>query len=570
MKKWHPNPYFERENFQSLNGFWDFAYADDETFLKEFKTQIRVPFAPETSLSGIKKTKAKSSLLHYRRSLVFPSSLLHKKILLHFLAVDQIADIYWNRRHVFHHEGGYLPFFVPLEVEKSINEIYVIVRDDIDDPSFMRGKQSKRPGGIFYQETSGIWQDVYYEVVPDDGYVTSFQLSPIYEKKSLKVNVAFEGKINSLKISIYHDGEFLFQNEFATDEALIDFRDFFHEWSTDDPYLYEVLIEANDDKFKTIFGFRKIEILVRKDGKKVFALNGKPLLLRGLLDQGYWSDGGMTPPSQEALIFDIKYAKEAGFNLLRKHIKIEHPRFYYYCDLMGILVMQDFVNSGSQYSKMATMVAPFLGFNLSDHNNKKLGRGSLKSRSRFESDMEKTIDYLKKVTSLVSWTLFNEGWGQYDTERLLQKVRELDSTRLVDASSGWFDKRVGDFKSEHIYFKPLKMRNDGQRLLALSEFGGYSCRIKGHLYSSKSFGYRMYKNIDLLEEGLRKIYAKLLLLIEKEALTLYVYTQLNDVEEEVNGLLTYDREIKISAVRLAKLNRTVNIAFANSFKGEKL
>ena len=339
-------------------------------------------------------------------------------------------------------------------------------------------------------------------------------------------------------------------------EALI-LDQHFRPWSPEDPFLYDVTITLpGGDRVDSYFAMRSFG-RAEVDGKSVFALNGKPLFLSGVLDQGYWSDGLYTAPADEAMIHDIQTMKDLGFNLLRKHIKIEPLRWYYHCDRLGMVVFQDMVSGGSHLNPLVIQVLPFLGIHLSDRNYRRFGREDEESRDQFVQDLGDTVDLLYNTPSLAAWVPFNEGWGQFDSLQITQILWELDPTRLVDHASGWHDLGGGDFKSRHVYFRPVRLRHDGSRILALTEFGGYSLPTPGHTASGKAFGYRMYHTQAELMEAYRALYqGEVAPCLAKQRLSAAVYTQLSDVEEEINGLLTYDRRMcKVDADQVRRLNR---------------
>jgi hypothetical protein len=329
----------------------------------------------------------------------------------------------------------------------------------------------------------------------------------------------------------------------------------FRYWSPDDPFLYTLKIAAGCDEVTSYFGMRQFGI-VKEQGIPRLSLNGESVFHSGLLDQGYWSDGMYTAPSDEAMIWEIKEIKKLGFNMLRKHIKIEPLRWYYHCDRLGILVWQDFVSGGGPYSNMVTQYLPFIGIQLrNDH--KGFGRGNENGRRIFERDAARTISLLGNVVSLSVWVPFNEGWGQFDAKRIAEKIRETDNTRLIDHASGWHDQQGGDFASSHVYYKPFRMKLDKlNRLQGLTEFGGYSCPSEGHMASDRLFGYRMYKDTDAFNSALEKLYREEVIPKIENGLTAAVYTQVSDVEDEINGLFTFDRSVlKAAPEMMQRINK---------------
>jgi beta-galactosidase/beta-glucuronidase len=543
----YPTPQFQRDSFICLNGQWDFQMDSSRSLPNEYSDHIIVPFAVETPLSEVYKRITPEAVLHYRRSIVIPAGFNRGRILLHFEAVDQICDVYLNGVKICHHEGGYLPFTVDLmELHSGENCLQVEVTDDTSSSLYPRGKQMDQNGGIWYTPTSGIWQSVWLESVPQQ-VIRSLKLSPDYDSKTLFIHADFEGKIEKGSAEVSHNGRLI--ASFPLDEhgnGSVNLRGSFQPWSPSNPFLYDLKVKINEDTVTSYFAMRKIGTMMVQ-GHRVFALNDQPLFLSGLLDQGYFPGGGLTPPSDQAIINDLRLAKDMGFNLIRKHIKIEPMRWYYHCDRLGLLVIQDFVNGGAPYRKRLIYLAPFIKFHLDDTKPriiKDLGRIDPKSRANFTEDVARTVKRLYNCPCVCAWTLFNEGWGQFDTAANLESLRSLDPTRLVDANSGWFDQGVGDFASHHVYFKKIRLKNDGKRLLFLSEFGGYSLRVKDHVFSARNFGYKRFLRGDDLTKGLYDLYIhQVAPLIAKEGLSGCVLTQLSDVEEETNGLVTYDREI---------------------------
>ena len=553
----HPTPQFQRKEFLILNGWWDFQITNSMKSPDRFEEKILVPFSVETPLSGIQKLISKEECLHYRRSFTLPKSFAGMSAILHFDGVDQECDVWLNGNKVYEHVGGYLPFSVKVDNLPEQNVLEINVRDDTDSEIYPRGKQSNEYGGIFYKPTSGIWKSVWIEPVPRE-YASSIRFTPDFDGKAIDIAVSFNGSIKESSVAV------LFKNQPICEAKLdsngktrIDLKDAFHPWSPEQPNLYEVTLKINEDEIHSYFAMRKFSMVEYK-GRKVFGLNNKPYFLTGLLDQGYWHDGGLTAPSDQALIDDIETIKSMGFNMLRKHIKIEPMRWYYHCDRLGVIVIQDFVNGGSRYKKFLINTAPFISYKFNDLKHYKLfGRGNSESRKRFEDDMQPTVELLFNSPCLAIWTLFNEGWGQFDAIRLTSKLKALDPTRLVDSTSGWYDQHTGDFESRHIYFRAVKLKPVQDRILSLTEFGGYALATPNHMYrNKKSFGYKSIKSQSDLEAALKKLYEQQIApLIEKAGLSIAVYTQLSDVEDEVNGLVTYDRQVvKINPEVMAALN----------------
>ena len=551
----YPTPQFRRDSYLSLNGFWDFA-LDKKPFEGTFREKILVPFSVETPLSSITRHVEKDDVMTYRRFFSLPEGFRSYRVLLHFEAIDQIADIYLNGVYIAHHEGGYLPFTVDcLELKDGINELRVLVKDDTDSDVFPRGKQMNKRGGIWYTPTSGIWGSVWLESVPNQ-VIQSLRIEPDFDNKNVKIAAKFEGKMLTSQVIVSFNGKIVGEGELNEKlTCVIPLKNLVRPWSPSRPDLYDVRVRINEDEVSSYFGLRKFSS-VEVDGHRVFALNNEPLFLSGVLDQGYYPDGGLTPPTDKAMIDDIASMKELGFNCLRKHIKIEPMRWYYHCDKLGMIVIQDMVNGGGKYNPLLIMTAPFISYRCNDTKQyHKLGRKNPESRKCFEETLGKTVDRLFNCPCIAIWTLFNEGWGQFDAARLTALLKDLDPTRLIDSTSGWFDQGVGDFDSRHVYFRRFKPKKTGDRILALTEFGGYSLRVANHVYSKFNFGYTRVKNQERLAKKIQKLYREQIIPAKKGGLSVAIYTQLSDVEDETNGFLTYDRKVsKVKTEVMKKIN----------------
>ncbi len=553
----YPTPQFARDSFFCLNGPWELAITKLYAEPSEYPYEITVPFAAESYLSGIARRITKDDVLHYRKVFRLPFGFKKERVLLHFEAVDQICDVFLNGVKIAHHEGGYLPFTVDcLELKDGDNELLVVVTDNTSSPVFPKGKQKEKPGGIWYTPTSGIWGTVWLEAVPNQ-VIQSIRLTPLYDERKVFIQVRFEGKITHSNVRVTSPRGTVVA-EIPLDEnncASIDVSQSFFPWSPETPDLYRVEIQANFDRIKSYFAMRKFSS-IKWNGHTVFALNNKPYFLKGVLDQGYYPDGGLTPPSDNAMLNDVLMLKSMGFNMVRKHIKIEPMRWYYHCDTQGLIVIQDFVNFGEAVKAKYFLLAPFFDLKVDDTTQfKSLGAGSPEGRAFFENEMGSVVDRLYNVCSIAVWTLFNEGWGQFDSHRLCEKLRSLDPTRLIDATSGWFDQGAGDFRSRHIYFRKVKMGEGGGRILSLSECGAYSLIIPGHCDTKKKTFYRYYRSKEALLKALTKLYEKQLLPEVVNGLSVIVLTQLSDVEAETNGLITYDRKVtKVQPKDMMRLN----------------
>lgn len=547
----YPRPQLERKEWLNLNGKWEFSKAKLGETPTHFST-ILVPYSPESQLSGIGNgfTLNSGEYLFYRRAFTL-KDIADKATLLHFGAVDSVCEVFINGERAGSHRGGYTPFTLDITelVKSGENELVVKVTDDLIDTA--KGKQSKKRGGIWYTEQSGIWQSVWLET-PVKNYIKGLKYD--FEKGKVIVSATSNG-INQTITVFDKTGAEIARADF-TEKAEIAYD--FEYWSPEDPTLYSVVITNDDgDEVKSYFGYRFFSQGVDKRGKARLYLNGKPYFFSGVLDQGYWPDGLLTPPCDKAMQDELEYLKRAGFNTVRKHIKIEPLRWYYHCDRIGLTVWQDFVNGGGEYDFMHIAVLPFLGFTRRDDDYKYFSREDEDGRVEFENACVETINHLYNCPSISLWTIFNEGWGQFDSKRITDAVKLLDSSRLIDSVSGWHDQGEENttLKSLHIYYTPLKVPKDS-RPVVLSEFGGYSHKISGHVYDEDTeFGYKKFKSTKALNEALEKLYLDKLLPLVKKGLCGAIYTQVSDVEEEINGLITYDRKvIKINEADMKKLN----------------
>lgn len=552
----YPRPQLKRNNYTILNGLWNYAITSSCDVPTVYDGQILVPFSPESSLSGVERQLKPKEYLWYERNLPADKSAhASHRLLLHFGAVDQTAEVYINGSKVCSHRGGYLPFTADITdfITDGDNSLMVQVQDLSDTSYHSRGKQTLKRGGMFYTAQSGIWQTVWTEWVPDT-YIEKLYLTPDYDNGAvaicLKVNktalLPLEIKIMDEEGSVYDTtvSPLSSQEDFTISVRAALSR--IHPWSPDTPFLYTLKITYGSDRIESYFGLRSFTTEPDEKGILRFCLNHKPLFLHGVLDQGYWPDGLYTAPSDEALIFDIRSMQKLSFNMMRKHIKIESARWYYHCDRLGMIVWQDMVSGGSHYSMPLVCYLPtlFPGISgrLDDRNYKLFGRTERAGREEWTKECLDTVDYLYNVPSIAVWVPFNEGWGQFDANRITSLIKKKDPTRPVDQTSGWFDQNGGDFKSVHNYFRKLKVIKD-KRAFVLSEYGGYACHIDNHSSVERIYGYKKYDTPEELTKAYRRLIEKELFPLRERGLCGAVYTQVSDVEEEVNGLFTYDRKI---------------------------
>lgn len=555
----YPRPAMRRDSYVNLNGYWEYAITGRLKKPEKFDGKIRVPFSPEALLSGVERQLRPRQVLWYRRFL--PETVKKtegRRWLLHFGAVDQFAAVYVNHRLAAKHLGGYLPFYADITeyLKDGENELLVAVRDFTDHSYYSRGKQKLLRGGMFYTAQSGIWQTVWMEEVPKQ-YIKELKITPLYDEKKIEVIVCAEENAD-VKIEVSSTESQPVEAEGKANRPVRIPVFNMHSWSPEDPFLYDLRVKMGADEADSYFAMRKISS--GKDEKGIMRpfLNNRPYLQAGVLDQGYWPDGLYTAPCDEALIFDIAEMKRLGFNMLRKHMKIEPQRWYYHCDRLGMLVWQDMVCGGRPYKHWyvtyAATAMERLNLRMTDRTYGLLGRKEEKGRRQFVEEMKETMRVLGNHPSIVTWVIFNEGWGQFDAKEVTRLAKEWDKTRLFDQASGWFDQGGGDFRSIHNYFFRLRVCPE-KRIAALTEFGGFCWHNRAHSMSAKVYGYRIYAGRKELSRGYGKMMEEEIIPKISEGLSVTIYTQLSDIEEEVNGIYTYDREeLKIEEDVLKKWN----------------
>ena len=555
----YPRPQMRRDSYINLNGEWDFAVSSGKP--ETFDMRILVPFCPESRLSGIGRHFEEGAPLWYRRRFLLPEGFRRKRVLLHIGAADQIAEVFVNGQHLCRHEGGYAFFCVDItEALAEENELVIRCTDDLHDQAFPYGKQVTNRGGMWYTPVSGIWQTVWLESVSDI-YIEKLNIENHGASVTISTVPPLEGTV-----SVEPLGQFPLENGQVTIAPENP-----HFWCPDDPYLYRFTVETAQDKVESYFAIRSLEIK-KVGGYPRLCLNGKSYFFHGLLDQGYWPEGLYTPPSDAAVERELSEVKALGYNLLRKHAKIEPQRWYYHCDRLGLVVWQDMVNGGSKYNlwfvTYLTNVLQPLMRRLPDKAPLwgLLSRGSESSREEYRRELEDTVQALRCHPCVGCWVPFNEGWGQYDAAGAVQAIRALDDTRLVDEASGWYDQGGGDVYSLHNYFYPLRVRPQ-TRTVALSEYGGIAWPMPGHEPPRKTYGYGTAKSREELTARYKKMQLGTVLPQLQKGLSALVYTQLTDVEDEVNGLFTYDRTaIKPDANAVRSVNAALAAEFAKVIK----
>lgn len=574
----YPRPALRRDSYENLNGPWQYAFSKTGDCPAAWEGQITVPYSPETPASGVGRTLQPGEWLHYHRTFTPPAG-QGGRVLLHFGAVDYTCAVQVNGHLAGGHRGGYWPF--TLDITSLLNgtdknTLWVAVQDPSDKGTQARGKQTLAPGGMYYHAQSGIWQTVWLERVPEC-YLQSLDVQPDYDAKTVTITprISQPDSADALRVTVRAGGVCIAEASCPAADGALTLAvapEHFRPWSPDTPFLYDLTVHLGEDVVHSYFAFRKWSCA--RDGKGIlrFCLNDKPILLNGLLDQGYWPGGLYTPPSDEAVVRELEAVKGLGFNLLRKHIKIEPDRWYYHCDRLGIIVWQDMINGGgpckSWYVTYLTTAvqkllrytpdcAPFWGLT---------SRFRKAGRDEYARDLEATIQTLKAHPSIGCWVPFNEGWGQFNAKKATARVRQLDPTRLVDEASGWYDQGGGDMLSLHYYFCAIRVR-PGRRTVALTEYGGIAWPMPGHEAPGKTYGYGVAKNREELTQRYSALMLESVLPQLKNGLSALIYTQVSDVEDEVNGLFTYDRAaLKPEAAAVRKANEALYAEFARAVK----
>ncbi len=545
----YPRPQLVRSDWQNLNGLWEYAIRPaHDSRPQTWDGEILVPFSVESALSGVKKPVGKENNLWYRREFELENTWEGKQIFLNFGAVDWETTVWVNGNEIGGHRGGYdaFSFNITEALKRGSNEIVVRVWDPVDKGYQPRGKQVRNPGGIWYTSVTGIWQTVWLEPV-EKAHIQSLKITTDIDESLLNLALATSGNMENQRVQIrVKDGDetVLDAESLVSDKIEISLDEDIKLWSPDSPFLYDLEItlfenDENVDNVTSYFGMRKISLEKDEKGINRLFLNNAPLFHHGALDQGWWPDGLYTAPTDDALRYDIEVTKQLGFNMARKHVKIEPARWYYWCDKLGLMVWQD-MPSGDTYigSREPDIVR------------------TEESATQFKHELKRMIDGFFNHPSIVMWVPFNEGWGQFETEAIAAWIKEYDSTRLVNSTSGWADRKVGDVHDIHSYPGPAAPPNEPNRAAVLGEYGGLGLPVLEHSWrKEKNWGYRGYKNAEQLTEAYEDLCRKLQPLIQN-GLAAAVYTQTTDVEIEVNGLMTYDREIiKMDPETVSKMNR---------------
>ena len=530
----YPRPNFKRDSYICLNGNWECNGKP-----------IMVPYPKESDLSLYPNKKQENKLI-YIKEFDFNEDLVNKKLILHFEAVDNKAIVYLNEQLLGEHVGGYLPFCFDITDKVKEKNILRVEVFDNTNPFYPYGKQSNNPSGMWYTAISGIWKTVWMELVPLKE-----------EIKSIKINTT----INSIDFHVDTDSPYILSITFDEEtlsyninskEFHIDLSNIkYHNWSTNTPILYPVNIKTKYDNIKTYVAIREVSIETINNHKYI-CLNKEPIYINAVLDQGYFDDGIYTPKTSIEYLKDIRKMKELGFNALRKHIKVEDEMFYYYCDKEGMLIIQDMVNSGT-VNFFKNIFLPTIGF-VKQRDDKKVDEKRL---AFFIEHCKETINFLYNHPCIIAWTIYNESWGQQKCSLVYNILKKIDPYRPFDTSSGWYKTKDNDFDSYHVYFRNKILKSTNDKILFLSEYGGIKRHIKGHQFTKRkaNYGYGFSDSEKELTDKLINIYQKMLIPSIKNGLAGSVLTQLSDVEEEENGLYTYDRKVcKVDKKRINEIN----------------
>ena len=562
----YPRPQLVRSSYINLNGCWEYAIRPRTSLESRYPGPVNydgfiiVPFSPESMLSCVDRQLLPDEVLWYHRIFTVNKK-TGMRLILHFGAVDESCQVYMNSTCIARHHCGYLPFEIDITdyLVPDVNELRIRVTDLSDTSWRSCGKQSLKPGGMYYTAQSGIWQTVWMEWVPET-YVTRVVFTPDLDSSRILGRIEASSKVPAeilvARPTMAYDADTITAESsvFACPLAktsVIPYEEFRLElpelraWSPEEPWLYPVKISVGQDTVLSYFGMRKVSLETGDDGIKRIYLNNAPYFMNGVLDQGYWPDGLYTPASDEAFVYDIMQMKSAGMNMLRKHIKIEPLRWYYHCDRLGMLVWQDMLNGGTRPKTPLTLylptIFPAITKHISDRHHYIFSRSSKLGRKVWLREVRDTIEHLRSITSIVLWTPFNEGWGQFDASAVAAGIKKLDRTRLVDHASGWYDQGGGDIRSVHNYFRKLVVEKD-RRAFCITEYGGVTLYVEGHSYSPEVYGYGQCADAEEFNKKFRQLQDTVKGLAA-EGLSAAVYTQVSDIEEEVNGLLTFDRKV---------------------------
>ncbi len=548
----YPRPQLVRPEWHNLNGLWEYAIGPkDGTRFPGARGQILVPFPLESALSGVKRALHPDERLWYRRLFQVDPAWQGKRILLHFGAVDWEAEVRINGQVIGTHRGGFLPFWFDINrsLQRGENELVVAVTDPTNSSWQARGKQVLHPKSIWYTAVSGIWQTVWLEPVPE-AFIGGLRITPDLDGGTVKVEIQPGGTADGprgWRIQAYSEGELVAEAvlEPTGTEVTLSIPNV-KPWSPASPHLYDLVVTSGDDRVTSYFGMRKFSLGKDTRGRTRLCLNNQALFLFGPLDQGYWPDGLYTAPSKAAMCFDLDVIQRLGCNMLRKHVKVEPACYYAECDRRGLIIWQDMPNGAKAVGDTTSLLAILFGSRHKDGNYAYAGRDVPASRDDFRRELAEMVEHLYNFPCIGMWVPFNEGWGQFDSRKAADWLKTHDPSRPVDAASGWFDQGGGDCKSLHVYFKKLpRNKPEKERAVILSEFGGYSLKLPGHLWNREAeFGYRKYPSREELTTAYIELLEKELKPWIRRGLSAAIYTQTTDVEIEINGYLSYDREVE--------------------------
>lgn len=564
----YPRPQMAREKWQNLNGWWDYCIQSQSLPQPtDLDGKILVPFAPESVLSGVERVLQPEEKLWYQRQFEV-SHTPEQVVMLHFGAVDFFCQVLVNGIEVGSHWGGFLPFSFDITstLQEGQNTLVVMVHDETEAALHQKGKQRLNPGGIWYTSVSGIWQTVWLEVLPKK-HISSLKITPSIDTNTLELKVKVsEETLKSfcqVEATASFEGQEVARARGGPKTTLVFHLPDAKLWHPDHPHLYDLdvrLVENENqvDQVKSYFAMRKFGKSKDADGLWRFTLNNEPIFQYGPLDQGYFPEGLYTAPSEEAMLFDIEYAKKIGCNMIRKHVKIEPLRWYHACDKLGMIVWQDMPNGGRTTKDAIVLFTFTSGIHRNDqHRLKRFGREDPNNREEFRAELQDMVETLYNCPCISVWTPFNESWGQFHAIRIAEWIKTLDPTRLVDHASGWFDQGGGDFQSRHVYVKPLSARIPDDRILAVTEFGGYTMQLPDHVYTDRErFGYGHYQDAESLTAAYLNLLEQQVQPLIPKGLCAAIYTQTSDIETEINGFLSYDRKVeKMDAQILRKAHQ---------------
>ena len=558
----YPRPQMTRDVWQNLNGLWNYAVTPkDGRQPSEFEGEILVPFCIESSLSGVQKTVGADKALWYRREFNVPKNWKGQRVLLHFGAVDWQTDVWVNDIKVGSHTGGYTPFTFDITQALSSKDNTLVVRvwDPTDDSYIPHGKQVNRPRGIFYTSVTGIWQTVWLEPVPKS-YIASLKTMPDLERGTVTVTPEYKGTTDEVlyQVQVYHDGKVVAQSRSIGGQPVeVEMPEGFLTWTPDHPHLYSMKVTAENDgkvvdAVNSYFAMRSFGTMRDDNGIVRLTLNGRPIFQFGPLDQGWWPDGLYTAPTDEALAYDIEKTKELGFNMIRKHVKVEPARWYYHCDRLGMIVWQDMPSGGR---------GP--GWKDDQYFDGPESLRSPESEACYKKEWREIIESLISSPCIGVWVPFNESWGQFKTTEIVEMTKSLDPSRLVNPASGGNFYPCGDILDLHHYPEPKMVLYDPTRATVLGEYGGIGRKVEGHTWvKDQGWGYVEFdseeKVTDTYVEYANKLYEMVF-----QGFSAAVYTQTTDCETELNGLMTYDRKVvKLNPERLLQINRKISHALA--------